>query len=422
MGKVAILTEKKYNNFTIEQLVNDLKLKNLLIWWKTETNDHQMEIRYTYQEKIAKKKVMNKFLKNITSEFKQIPDTEEKREVWLGGTYKGIQFLIQDILDLTEYELDSFLSDQVFDLTKEFIIKAQNFDPTIKMADIFQALRNAWVMFGIQAFFDQKIELTSSIFAYSMIYPYTDNYLDNPKFSVEKKKEFNIRLKKHLYGEDVQLKNPFEEKIFKLIEMIEDQYPRKEFPQIYESLLAIHQAQEKSLLQHRGKRSPYETDILGISFEKGGTSVLADAYLVKGWLSKDEAEFMFGYGVFLQLIDDLQDMMEDLENEHMTVFSQLIHKWPLDHLTNRILHFLEDLLDTAEQCPSLKVQRMRGLLMRSFTLIIQEQIVRNNKGYSKNYIKTMENYSVFHYSYLRKVRRKLNNNFLAVVNKLDYYS
>ena len=67
-----------------------------------------------------------------------------------------------------------------------------------------------------------------------------------------------------------------------------------------------------------------------ISVEKGGTSVLADAYLVCGNLDTELSDLMFGFGFVLQLIDDLQDAKEDCNNNHMTVFSQELNKERLD--------------------------------------------------------------------------------------------
>ena len=64
-----------------------------------------------------------------------------------------------------------------------------------------------------------------------------------------------------------------------------------------------------------------DDDILPISFFKGGSAVLAYAFLVKGNLSKEEMEFSFEYGVFLQLLDDLQDTIEDKVEGHQTIFS-----------------------------------------------------------------------------------------------------
>jgi hypothetical protein len=61
----------------------------------------------------------------------------------------------------------------------------------------------------------------------------------------------------------------------------------------------------------------YEKDILAMSIEKGGSSVLADAYLINGTLTEKEATFFFGYGVLLQICDDLQDGKKDLQEQHM---------------------------------------------------------------------------------------------------------
>ena len=55
--------------------------------------------------------------------------------------------------------------------------------------------------------------------------------------------------------------------------MIESQYERDDFPAVYLSLLAIHQAQWASLRQ----QSPeIDDEALGLSIAKGGASVLAD--------------------------------------------------------------------------------------------------------------------------------------------------
>lgn len=78
--------------------------------------------------------------------------------------------------------------------------------------------------------------------------------------------------------------------------------------------------------------------------EKGGTSVIADGYLVHGVMTEEEALFAFGFGVVcdflptifcyltllfmfnkcLQLVDDLQDTLKDTEVNHQTLFT---HGW-----------------------------------------------------------------------------------------------
>jgi hypothetical protein len=56
----------------------------------------------------------------------------------------------------------------------------------------------------------QKMGLTPAIFTYSMLYPYTDNYLDNPATSRERKLGFSARFGQRLAGEAVAPVNDHE--------------------------------------------------------------------------------------------------------------------------------------------------------------------------------------------------------------------
>lgn len=92
-------------------------------------------------------------------------------------------------------------------------------------------------------------------------------------------------------------------------------------------------------------------DVLGISLEKGGASVLADAYLVQGTVDDAVASFAVGWGALLQFVDDLQDVATDRADGVLTVFSQGAGRWPLDPLENRLLGF------------SRRLARRQGLLL-----------------------------------------------------------
>ena len=70
---------------------------------------------------------------------------------------------------------------------------------------------------------------------------------------------------------------PLINEIFRLIEQIEGQFLRGSFPEVHLSLLAIHRGQVKSLSQQGRPQSPYESDLLGISVEKGGSGSTAPA-------------------------------------------------------------------------------------------------------------------------------------------------
>ena len=52
----------------------------------------------------------------------------------------------------------------------------------------------------------------------------------------------------------------------------------------------------------------------GLGSEGIGGAVLTDGYLAAGSLSREQAPFVSGWGVLLQLADDLQDVRQDCED------------------------------------------------------------------------------------------------------------
>jgi hypothetical protein len=137
--------------------------------------------------------------------------------------------------------------------------------------------------------------------------------------------------------------NTHENTVYTLIDMIEEQYPRSGYPRVYQSLQLIHRAQCTSTRLYNNQRlTPY--DILEICFEKGGTSVLADGFLVAGTLTDRQQEYLFGMGIYLQLLDDLQDITDDMRTNISTFFSHYAQQQPIDAAVNRFLYFGERVL------------------------------------------------------------------------------
>ena len=215
--------------------------------------------------------------------------------------------------------------------------------------DIGQAIRNLWIVNIFQKALGKNVEFTKGVFGYSMLYPYTDNYLDNKDVSIAEKIEFNEHFLARLKGESINAKNSHEKNVFNLISYIELQFPRNDYKEVYDSLYLIYNGQKRSLNQQELESIPYEKDILDISLEKGGASVLADGYLISGALNSEEREFAYGYGFFLQLGDDLQDVNRDIENKHMTIVSQLANKYPLDKIASKILNLTIEVVNN-ERC------------------------------------------------------------------------
>jgi hypothetical protein len=279
------------------------------------------------------------------------------------------------------------------------------------MEDTIQAARNAWIACGMQALLGRRMELTPSILAYSLLYPYSDNYLDDPLISTAEKLGFNERFRQRLRGERMAAGDPRESAVWAMVQMIEEQYPRQRCPQVYESLLAIHRAQGQSLAQLNYGGLIAQTreadEVLRISCAKGGSSVLADACLAQPWLTPEECQFSFEWGVLLQLGDDLQDVREDLERGSLTIFTRAAAQGEsLDSLVAQLLHFSQHVasrMDKLENGTSV----LKDLLRMSWRTLIVMAVAENHTFFSSAFLAELEPCSNFRFGFLRSRNQKL---------------
>lgn len=400
------------SSIVVSKSVEDLKNKYIKAWWDSEKTFPPFKEEIGFKEKFVRERQMNRFLKSLFTQLEQCPQNETDQIPWRESLWTMIRNFGQS-LGFMESEIHGVFSESLPIITNKFIFDMKSFDPTIHLDKIVQALRNVWIMDILQVLFNIPIEYTPSMFAYSMLYPYTDNYLDSNEISLEDKKVINQHFRSRLEGCAILAENSYEEALFRLVSLIEHQYPRQNFPQVFESLLYIHEAQCRSLTQQKGRTSPYERDILGISVEKGGTSVLADAYLISGSLSDIQIDFTFGYGVLLQLCDDLQDTKQDLKNGHMTIFSQTAEKWPLDEITNALFHFSGKLLDSDRAFLSKPGNEMKAFLKKNIVSLLLEAISQNSNLYSRGYIRSIQKYYPFRMTYTKKLYQKIKNNYTS---------
>jgi hypothetical protein len=208
---------------------------------------------------------------------------------------------------------------EVLKTVQNFAKKARSYDPAISDADVFQASRNVWTAACLQKLLGTPIELSSSIYGYSMLYPYTDNVFDDPSLDGDGKKRFMKKFGMMLLEVPVDDLNASEKKVSDMVRLMYQQFPPKQYSMIHQSVLAIYYAQIASLEQRSPKVSG--SDVLFISGFKGSTSVLADAFFAKPNLSDEEFNMAVGFGFLLQLIDDLQDMDADNKIDSQTVFT-----------------------------------------------------------------------------------------------------
>jgi hypothetical protein len=299
------------------------------------------------------------------------------------------------------------LTDGFLPIGTQFAQWSRRFDPKLTMADTIQACRNAWTVCGIQPLLGNRMQMTPSILGYSLLYPYSDNYLDSAKIPTARKLEFSARFRDRLCGLPLAPRDHHESAVWAMVRLIEEEFPRRCFPRVFESLLAIHQAQENSMAQL--KRSPRASDLelLRLSCAKGGTSVLADACLSHGFLSDDEARFAFDWGVLLQLGDDLQDVQDDLKHGAATLFSRAVAAGhPLDHLVRQLLAFSEKVADQIDQLPH-GDPALKRLLRMSWRSLILMAVARSHRFFSRQFLAEFEPASPFRFEFLRARHKKL---------------
>ncbi len=292
-------------------------------------------------------------------------------------------------------------SERFADATADFVSRARRFDPDIPSGQLAQALRNLWVFCSFQYLADLPISVTPSAVAYSLLYPYTDNHLDDEAVSADRKKRFGERVGVELQRPGQEPEDEREAAVFALIAMIAEEFPRAEHPLVHKSLLAIHAAQCASIGQQDAAAIP---DLLRISMMKGGTSVLVDALIAgsakdRGWL-----EMAFEYGCVLQLVDDLQDAAKDSELGQRTLFAGQGYPQTLECESLRLIKFLYDLV------PSWKVPVRRdrpsfiSMMAGSCSFLIFEAVARARTLFSPSFLRRVDSHAPVHLDFLASLR------------------
>ncbi|MGI5915707.1 MAG: hypothetical protein ACOX9A_04575 [Anaerolineae bacterium] len=415
------------NARTIERSIPDMaqRVRQLLqqtteMWWAVDDAERlPTGPTFTHRQQLEREKHLERLLETLTSEAQTPPVDADERAAARDRLLRAGRAFCRDAMGIQERHLNVLFSPEFLGGATGFVRATRDFDPGISGEDIFQASRNVWTMYGLQRLMGRPVELTPSVFAYSMLYPYSDNYLDDPTVPAAIKRGFNDRFSRRLMGRRIEPANAREEIISRLVGMIEQQHDRAQAPWVYEALLAIHRAQCRSMqLLHR-RTAPYEVDVLGISLEKGGTSVLADGYLVSERPTPEQEMSLFAYGAFLQLVDDLQDVRGDAKDGLLTVFSHVVGHWPLDALAGRTFGFGRRVLATLDCFHGNGSEPLKELMRASADWLLVDAVGRSARYMSAHYLHQVEAYSPFRYTFLARCRRKLARQWPSLARMIE---
>jgi len=379
-------------------------LTRLLEWWReADPAPPGFLPSYSARDQERREASLDRYLDAVEAELRAAPRSRLEQAGAEERLTASFRRFAREALDFEERHLDLLLTGGFTGTGRELARAARLFDPKMSAEDVFQASRNAWTANGLQILLGLEAHLTPAIFGYSMLYPVTDNYLDQPAVSPADKRAFNRRFGARLAGDFLAPSGRHEEQAWALVGLIESQYSRTESPAVFASLLAIHRAQERSLQLHRKDGAG---DVLEISFEKGGASVVADAWLVAGALDAAAEEFAFAWGVALQLGDDLQDVAADARDGIRTVFAEAAGREPLDAVTNRAFAFGARVLAGLESVGAAAPPAIKELIRASFFMLLTGAVGEARECYSPAYFRELERRSPFTFEFLHNRRRR----------------
>ncbi len=376
------------------------------VWNGGATQTAQDGPRYGPREQQKRETAYDQGLRAVEREAKRNPRTKAERFKTQNRVVAAFAHFSATALDL-EGEAVKLLTDDLLPAGTNLARWARRFDASLSMADVIQACRNAWTACGLQPLLGERIGITPAILGYSLLYPYSDNYLDREDITAEAKLRFSERFRDRLLGERFLARDCRESALWALVQLIEEQYPRTRYPQVFDCLLAIHRAQEESISQLRSGSDCGNAEVLRVSCAKGGSSVLADACLAHGWLSVEESRFAFEWGVLLQLGDDLQDVREDMRRGSVTLFTRAAALGrPLDGLVIQLLNFGEQVGAWMDHLPN-GSKTLKKLLRMSWRSLIIGAVANSHEFFSAGFLDEAERWSPFRFEFLRTRNQRL---------------
>ena len=367
------------------------------------------------------------YIQAVSSAFqnhmKCFPRKSKDRETWkkemllMLGKVLREEEIIGIHLSMDQKSIEAFVEE-----LRDFLRHVRKFAPELSLEGIGQAIRNYIVYAMFVEIHQVSSGFSKAAFGYSMLYPFTDNYIDSPTNSDRDKAEYNHMIRTKIAGGQVRTKTAHQQKTCELLGMIESDYPRKSGSAIYMLLLMMLEAQEESLRQQNSAAELTPGERLEISIYKGGLSVLIDRFFVRKEITEEDLIFYLGFGFFLQLADDLQDIKDDSTKGHQTILTIDHHSDYEERVVNKLLHFVYQI---TKSYPA-ENDSYKYFILSNCCQLVYTSVTGSREYFSQEYLHDLENYLPVTYPFLENMKKsrletkdsKIHDKYMKILDEM----
>ena len=342
---------------------------------------------FTLSEKKANEAAVSKFLKGIQKNKIDFETFLDEENFLCIREYMGIP-LFQDYLK----SMCSFLR-----ATREY-------DKNITASQIWQALRNYLIFGMIVAMTGEKQTFHDAIMGFSLLYPYTDNYIDDTTISGKDKDAFNRMIYDTLRGADPSVTDALQRKTKQCVEMCRNYRGGSCKEEASKLCLLMLDAQAKSTAFMGMTEKDYETkkaEILDMLAYKGGMSVLIDYFFSVPEMDEKGIIFYRQFGLLLQMADDIQDIGDDLKSETPTFFSEVGSVAERDANLYQLMHFTREIFEAYDSGE----YPVRRFMLRNCLILYMSAVLRSEAFFSEELKAGLEPYLPFRTEFASRLEK-----------------
>ena len=123
--------------------------------------------------------------------------------------------------------------------------------------------------------------------------------------------------------------------------------------------------------------------------------------------------------MFLQLLDDLQDVTRDLAAGHQTLFTRAARRGRLDEVTARLACFIDIVLDAQRALPVAQNTDCVELIRRNCRALLVGVMAEQPRLFSRSFRRSVERQWPLAFRAMRRLRRRAQRRFQATAQHLQ---